>query len=394
MTEIKPPSNKKGSFLQDPGKRRLAFFGGAIGFAALIFFVTGSGDQGGRSSTVAGPSFPEVVPTESQELSRSPTFLQNIQEETEDRANEAAASGRTAVAPFLTPEVKDVRQEPVKVAAVVQGQEDPFAQLIAQEAERQSRRNSRIDRLQPRPLPSRPNVDEARLEAISAVMGDIIRQDIPRPSVGLAFDIPEDPEPMEEEADGDGGESVEDEGKILVRAGSILYGQIDLGLLNTEPGPVRATLLTGPYPGAYLLGSFAEADRSLLIRFDTLVAEDGREQPISAIAVDPDTRRAGIVDKYSSRFWERAGLAFVARAVQGFGETAAIADSTVTTSVGTIVSDSQAPSTEDALFAGLGRGAEVVAEQVEARANTIPEIKQVFAGREVGVIFLSSLKER
>lgn len=395
MTEIKPPSEKKGSFLQDPGKRRLALFGGALGFAAFIFFATGSSDESVRPSSVAGPNFPQVVPTESQELSRSPTFLKNIQEETEDRANKAAASGETAVAPFLTPDVKDVREEPIQVAAVVQeGEEDPFAKLIAEEAERQNRRNTNIVRAQPiRPAAPRQTIDTARVQAASALMGELIRLDTPRPSVGLAFEMPEEPLPVVEDVPDDDGVN-EDVGETVVRAGTILYGQIDLGLLNTEPGPVRATLLTGPYPGAFLLGSFVEADRSLLLRFDTLVVEDGDEFPINAVAIDPDTRRAGIIDKYSSRFWERAGLAFLARSVQGFGEAAAQVPTTVTTAgLGTVVSQNEAPDTEDALFAGLSRGAEVVAEQVESRANSLPELKQVFAGREVGVIFLSSVKE-
>jgi|GEM_PF-2795882 len=394
MTDIKPPSEKKGSFLQDPGKRRLALFGGALGFAAFIFFATGSSDDQRRPSSVAGPNFPQVVPTESQELSRSPTFLKNIQEETEDRANKAAASGETAVAPFLTPDVTDVRKDPIRVAAVVQdGEEDPFAKLIAEEAERQNRRNTNIVRPQPsRPAP-RATIDTARVQAASALMGELIRLDTPRPSVGLAFEMPEEPLPIEEVIPDDDDAS-ENAGETVVRAGTILYGQIDLGLLNTEPGPVRATLLTGPYPGAFLLGSFVEADRSLLLRFDTLVSEDGDEHQVNAIAIDPDTRRAGIIDKYSSRFWERAGLAFLARSVQGFGEAAAQVPTTVTTAgLGTVVSQNEAPDTEDALFAGLSRGAEVVAEQVESRANSLPELKQVFAGREVGVIFLSSLKE-
>lgn len=393
MTDIQPPPDlNKNSILQDSGKRRMALLAGALGFGAIVFIALGGDEEAARPSNVAGPNFPQVVPTDSQELTRSPTFLKNIQEETEDRANRAAQSGETSVAPFLTPEVTDVREEPVQVAAVVQPEEDdPFANLIADEEEEEvSPRNSRRTT---RRRTSAPKLDNARVQAASTLMGEIIRLDTPRPSVGLAFQLPEDPI-VEDEGPLPGTDDEDAPGPATIRAGTILYGQIDLGILNTEPGPVRATLLTGPYPGAYLLGSFVEAHRSLLLRFDTLIAEDGQEFSINAVAVDPDTRRAGIIDRYSSRFWERVGLAFVARTVQGFGEASAQVASTVTTTpIGSVVSQNEAPDTEDALFAGLGRGVEVIAEEAEARAATLPEIKEVFAGREVGVIFLSTVTE-
>ncbi|MGE4313108.1 MAG: DotG/IcmE/VirB10 family protein [Pseudobdellovibrionaceae bacterium] len=174
----------------------------------------------------------------------------------------------------------------------------------------------------------------------------------------------------------------------LLPAGTVEYGQMLIEANSDINGPVLAQIVTGPFAGGRVIGSFSREDEYLVIKFNTVVSE-GISYSIDAVAVDPDNNLTGMATDVDRRYWERVILPAAARFIEGMGS--AIADSgstTVTVSGDTVVEQGNDLDTREELYKGVEEAAQQMGDVLEQEGNETEIQVRVRAGTPVGILFL------
>lgn len=186
----------------------------------------------------------------------------------------------------------------------------------------------------------------------------------------------------------------------MIKAGDIQFAVLNTEVNSDEPGPVMATVVLGPYKGAKLLGSLGSAKslpgtngpEAVVIQFNVMsLAGLNRSISISAVAIDPNTARTALASDVDHHYMLRYGSLFASSFLQGYGDAALQAGSSVTQNEngGTFTTYPNAdPRRETA--SGLGQVGQSWGQQLGDtfnRANTIT----VHAGTGMGILFLSDV---
>jgi len=184
------------------------------------------------------------------------------------------------------------------------------------------------------------------------------------------------------------------DGAILLPAGTIEYAQL-LTEANTDvPGPILAEIVTGPFQGARLIGSFTETYDYLTLNFDTVVL-DGIDYSISAVAIDPKTTLAGVVTDINRRYFTRVILPVAAEFITGFSQ--AISESGITTV--TISGDSTTETVtntndnDQEVAAGVATAGQELANIIQEYKDNRPQLLRVRSGTPLGVLFTDAVNE-
>lgn len=108
---------------------------------------------------------------------------------------------------------------------------------------------------------------------------------------------------------------------LLFKAGDILVATIDTAVNSDQPNtPVMATIATGRFKNAKLLGSFTRVDDRVIIQFNTLSAKDLLQSvSINAYAIDQNTAQTALATNVDHHYLLRYGSLFAASFLQGFG---------------------------------------------------------------------------
>lgn len=120
-----------------------------------------------------------------------------------------------------------------------------------------------------------------------------------------------------------------------IKLGTIFYATIDTALNSAHPGPAMATVLSGHYAGARLLGGFSDVNNRLVVKFSTFVPVKGTPFGITAYAVNPNTSATSVATSVNHHYLSRWGGLIAASFLQGFGQAVANSGSTTVSSVGT-----------------------------------------------------------
>lgn len=184
--------------------------------------------------------------------------------------------------------------------------------------------------------------------------------------------------------------------KIMIRAGTIEYGQMILEANSDIPGPVVALMASGKFSGARLIGSFQKAeDDYLIITFNTLVDKKGVSIPIEAYAVDPNTTLTGLATDVDQRYWQRIILPAAADFIEGLGEAVADSGTTkVTVSGDTVIEEKNDIDTKQELYKGVERAAERVSDLLDEKGNKTQPLIRVAAGTPLGILFTTSVTDQ
>ena len=113
----------------------------------------------------------------------------------------------------------------------------------------------------------------------------------------------------------------------LLQAGTILFGVLQTQVNTDQPSPVMATIETGPYKGAKLLGSLQAAGKhakGVVLQFNTMTLPNYKNSiSINAVAIDPNTARTALASDvdhhYLLRYWSIIFCAIYVRAWTGSG---------------------------------------------------------------------------
>lgn len=185
---------------------------------------------------------------------------------------------------------------------------------------------------------------------------------------------------------------------IMIKAGSILFAVLDNSLNSDISGsPVMATIVTGKYRGAKLLGTFSRGgydSEALVLRFSRMVLKSQDSSiGINAVAVSPKTAEAALASTVNHHYLTRFGSLFAAAFLQGFGNSYAnYQNPCVGTNNCFVDGNIQRPSvtTKTAIYQGLGQIGTNAASIVGQNFNR-PVTVTLKQGTAMGILFTDAV---
>lgn len=188
-----------------------------------------------------------------------------------------------------------------------------------------------------------------------------------------------------------------EDGKVILKAGSILFAVLDTAVNSDQAGPVMATVVAGSLKGSKLLGSMTPdtTSETIALTFSAInMPNEANSMGISAVAIDPDTARTALASDVDHHYLYRWGSLLASSFVQGYASAVASTNSTSTTSqgaAGTVTTTStQAPDAKQQLFSGIAavgtKWSQVVGQNFD-RPITIT----IDQGTGIGVLITSDL---
>jgi intracellular multiplication protein IcmE len=184
--------------------------------------------------------------------------------------------------------------------------------------------------------------------------------------------------------------------KILLPAGAIEYSQLLVEANSDVPGPVVALIVSGPFAGSRVLGTFSKQnDEYLVIQFQTLVNKKGISVPIQAYALDPDTTLSGLATDIDHKYWERVILPAAAEFIQGMGQAYSDQQGQTTVVTGDVVVQDKPPlNTKEQVAAGVQKAADKVGDILDDEGSKTQVMVRVRAGTPMGILFMNPITDQ
>jgi intracellular multiplication protein IcmE len=181
--------------------------------------------------------------------------------------------------------------------------------------------------------------------------------------------------------------------RVLVKTGDILFAVIDTSINSDEPGPILATIVSGKFNGAKLIGSFTLPSNAekMIISFNTLsVPGASRTTSISAIAIDANTARTALSSNTDHHYLLRYGSLFASSFLEGFGSAFQSANTTIAidpVGAGAVtIQNGVGRSTLENAVIGLSTLGKTWGQAAQQQFNT-PVTVEVYSGTGIGVLF-------
>ncbi len=186
---------------------------------------------------------------------------------------------------------------------------------------------------------------------------------------------------------------------------TVKAGEVSFAILNTEvnsdqPGPILATIVSGPLRGAKLIGAIEQAQQiqgtngpeNVILTFKTMSSPElPTSLNVSAVAIDADTARTALSSEVDHHYLYRYGTVFASAFLSGYGS--AITSSGTTTfndASGGSTTIAQQLSPKEQFLAGLGNVGTQLGSQLNGAINR-PNTIIVNSGTTLGILFLNDV---
>lgn len=247
--------------------------------------------------------------------SKSEAYRQQISEDNDEKASKAEETGKSYF-PVPTGEikepVKEFKEEP-KIEMEEPEKEEPKKTLILPVKKAQRNIESPGEKI---PMEVKSVVTQAHLDFFTNAMEKVKK--VPQSSVAIV----ETPyrKVTAENPNSGGFDTVKDKPLLDMNVGDVLYIRNDVYVNSNTPGtPVMATVLSGKYFGAKVLGKFAASEENLIIIFDRL-SHNGTVYDFEGYAVNAENAKAGVASNVNTHFFERWASLVASSFLEGFGE--------------------------------------------------------------------------
>lgn len=198
---------------------------------------------------------------------------------------------------------------------------------------------------------------------------------------------------------GQGGES-SSALKPLYKAGDIIFAVLSTTVNSDYPGPVLATVVSGPLKGSKLIGAVSqgptlegtEGPETVMLKF-TQINVPGKPTTgtINSVAIDPDTAYTVMADEVDHHYLLRYGTLFASSFLEGVGDAVQQAGSTTSVDAfGGVTTVNGALGTMDEIIVGLGEVGSSLGEEIDGYFDRPPTV-YVYAGTSMGILLLSDL---
>jgi intracellular multiplication protein IcmE len=416
--DFKSDNSLKEIWNNNPLVKLFVIVAGIILVATAIFIFSGDGDPI-ESRVTNAPNEREVL---GGEISQN--YAEVLEEVNDQRLDRAVQTGTSTIPLLINPEEQDLLTstedlppyqdfdplEAFRANAVTEPQtveEEPV--LVAPE-------EVFLPQAQPIPSPS-PEAVQALAQAMAGAAGGVVGNHSPQPAQIMQIapknyyeqlaaaeaannaalvdsngdGIPDTPFSIGDDF-GLGGDDIIVE-TILIPAGEINYAQLLIEANSDIPGPIMAQLVSGPLKGARLIGSFSTAQEHLVLNFNSIVI-DGLNQPIQAVAIDPNTTLPGVATEVDKRYFSRVLLPAAARFLEGVGSAIAEdTETTVTVSGDTVIEQQNALDFEQEIGRGVEEAFTEIADFMDEESDDIQPLIRVARGTPIGIFFVEPVLE-
>ena len=178
--------------------------------------------------------------------------------------------------------------------------------------------------------------------------------------------------------------------KALVAAGTVSYAQLLTEANSDVPGTILAQIVSGPLSGARAIGEFKVDNDYLVLEFH-LANLKGKDYPIKALALDPDTTLGGMATEYDGRYFIRVVLPAAASFMQALGQQMAQPGQTMIQNGTSTIATTASAGFKQGTYAGLGGAATTVGEFLKNEANNTKPLVRVASGTPMGLFFVASV---
>ncbi len=248
--------------------------------------------------------------------SKSEAYRQQISEDNDEKASKAEETGKSYF-PVPTSEikepVKEFKEEP-KIEIEEPKKEEPKKTLILPVVKKTQRGIEVLE--EKRPMEVKSVVTQAHLDFFANAMEKVKK--VPQSSVAIV----ETPyrKVTAENPNSGGFDTVNDKPLLDMNVGDVLYLRNDVYVNSNAPGtPVMATVLSGKYFGAKVLGKFTASEENLIIIFDRL-SHNGTVYDFEGYAVNAENAKAGVASNVNTHLFERWASLIASSFLEGFGE--------------------------------------------------------------------------
>ncbi len=178
----------------------------------------------------------------------------------------------------------------------------------------------------------------------------------------------------------------------ILKAGTILYAQLNTAINSDENTPILATIVSGPLKNARVLGSFVRVDRKVLLNFSVLnVPHLASSITINAVAIDLNTARTAMADEVNNHYFLKYGSIAAAAFVSGLGEAFQKSGSQIeTTSSGSVTTMPKLNLMQKGAV-GLGNMAAQLEESLNNTVSQIQPTVKVHKNIGMGLLLMSDL---
>jgi len=441
------------NLLSDP-KSRMVFVLTMIIFIAMIVwgFLRFSGSSTAQTSANASVTdIPDIKSTPNPDQQLSPNMVQNIKASDKQRLSSAQSSGSSAL-PTLLPQSQEAQPLPQnssqdskdgkadgsnnkngakdgnnangqlsaeQLAAIndqlAQSQQalvDAQAQLIQQQIAEQQQALAEAKKNQQQLTQSMSNQGQALLANWAGEQGT------PKQSYvtgQLAEDNPKNGKNSknsnsstttvgmknEDLMSGPQQNSTEKEkSPATIKAGDIMFAVLRTEVNSDQPGPILATIVSGKFRGAKIVGSMQKLPEitgtngpdSVILSFKSMSIKDlPASVSINAVAIDPDTARTAIASSVDHHRLYRYGTLFASSFLSGYGSAISSSGSVVLNNTdGSQTTFQQELNPTETFLSALG---EVGTQVGDALSDAIdrPNTIVVNAGISLGLLFLDDV---
>lgn len=182
--------------------------------------------------------------------------------------------------------------------------------------------------------------------------------------------------------------------KMIIKAGTVLFGVMETSVNTDEPGPVLATIVSGKFSGSRLIGQIKfekPFGEKVTIQFNQMsIPKRTSSVGVNVVAIDPETARTALASSVNHHYLLRYGMLFASSFVQGYGQAVQQQGSTSTVSPLTgAVTTSYPPLDNRQIFlSALGQLGTQWSNATKPLFNT-PYTVKVNQGTGMGLLFLT-----
>lgn len=188
-------------------------------------------------------------------------------------------------------------------------------------------------------------------------------------------------------------------GPVLIKAGTIYFAVLETTANSDYPdAPVMATIVSGPFKGAKLLGKLqtsknvaGQLDR-ITLNFTMMSVESWPStRSITAYAVDPDTAKTALATQVNNHYFLRYGSIMASSFLQGFATAITTSGSSqVNGALGTTTTTHPNLGVSDKIYVGLGQIGQTIGGAAQNWINIPPTVK-VDSGVGLGILFMTDV---
>jgi uncharacterized protein YutE (UPF0331/DUF86 family) len=194
---------------------------------------------------------------------------------------------------------------------------------------------------------------------------------------------------------GSSGAGSAQSGPPLIKAGTILFAVLTTAVDSDYPDtPVMATIVSGDFKGASLLGklSLATGQNKVSLNF-SMMNEDQwpKTKSISAFAIDPDTARTVMASSVNNHYLLRYGTMFASSFATGYANGISQSGSTSTSGIFGTSSTHPTLSPGQEIAVALGQVGTTFGTALSNYVNT-PATVKINSGVGLGILFMADVE--